>query len=321
MQRLIAALIAAVLFLPHAALHAQAWPAKPIRFVLPFGPGSATDALARIAGQDLSQSLGQPIVVVHRPGADGALAALDAKRSPADGYTFLFGTNSPLAVVPNIRKEPPYDVIADFTPITYIGDNTFFIVVHPSLPAKSIAQLVALAKANPKVLNYPVGNTYALVATALFAMNNGIAMHAVPYKGEPDAMPDLLTGRVHLLFGTSTNTLAHVKEGKLRALATTLQERSPLLPDVPSFPEAGQAKLPIGPWFAMVGPAGLPREIVTRMNKEMVAVLARPSVKEAMLFKHGFMAKSSTPEALATYLKEQLAVWKTALKTAGVEPQ
>jgi tripartite-type tricarboxylate transporter receptor subunit TctC len=320
MLKLIAALIAPVLFLPLAAIHAQPYPGKPIRFVLPFGPGSATDALARIAGQDLSQLVGQPVVVVHRAGADGALSAMDVKRSAADGYTFLFGTNSPLAVVPNIRREPPYDVMADFTPITYIGDNTFFIVVHPSLPAKSIAQLVALAKANPKALDYPAGNTYALVATALFALNNGIAMHAVPYKSEPDAMPDLLSGRVHLMFGTSTNTLANVRAGKLRALATTLQERSPLLPDVPSFPEAGQVKLPIGPWFAMVGPAGLPREIVARMNKEMVVVLGRPSVKEAML-KHGFMAKSSTPEALAVYLKEQLAIWKTALKTAGVEPQ
>lgn len=328
MQKLIAALISSVLFLPLAATHAQptstssgqAYPSKPIRFVISFGPGSASDVLARIAGQDLSQSLGQPVVVLPKPGADGALSAMDVKRSAADGYTFLFGTNSALAVVPNIRKEPPYDVMADFTPITYIGDNTFFIVVHPSVPAKSMAQLVALAKANPKALNYPVGNTYALVATALFAANNGIAMHAVPYKSEPDAMPDLLSGRVHLLFGTSTNVLAHAKEGKLRALATTLQERSPLLPDVPSFLEAGQPNLPIGPWFAMVGPAGLPPEIVARMNKEMVAVLARPSVKEAML-KHGFMAKSSTPDALAAYLKEQLAVWKTALKTAGVELQ
>ena len=319
MQKLIIALFAVVLFVPPAA-HAQAWPAKPIRFVLPFGPGSATDALARIAGEDLSRSLGQPVVVAHRAGADGALSAMEVKRSPADGYTFLFGTNSPLAVVPNIRKEPPYDVIADFTPISYIGDNTFFIVVHPSLPVKTVTQLVTLAKANPKVLNYPVGNTYALVATAIFAQNNGIQMHAVPYKGEPDAMADLLSGRVHLMFGTSTNTLAHVNSGKLRALVTTLQERSPLLPDVPSFPESGQTKLPIGPWFAMVAPAGLPREIVARMNREMVATLGKASVKEAML-KHGFMTKSSTPEALATYLKEQLGIWKTALKSAGVEPQ
>ncbi len=320
MNRLLSTLIAAFLFVPPAAIHAQPYPTKPIRFVIPFGPGSATDALARIAGQDLSQLLGQPVVVVHKPGADGALSALEVKRSAADGYTFLFGTNSPLAVVPNIRKEPPYDVMADFTPVTYIGDNTFFIVVHPSVPAKSIAELVAHAKANPKALNYPAGNTYALVATALFAVNNGIAMHAVPYKSEPDAMPDLLSGRVHLMFGTPTNVAGHVKEGKLRALATTLQERSRLMPDVPSFPEAGQPKLPIGPWFALVGPAGLPPEIVARMNKEMVAVLARPSVREAML-KHGFVPRSSTPEALAAYLKDQLAIWKTALKAAGVELQ
>ncbi len=320
MQKLIAALIAAVIFLPPAAIHAQPYPSRPIKWVIPFGPGSATDTLARIAGQDLSQSLGQPVVVVPKPGADGALSALEVKRSAADGYTFLFGTNSPLAVVPNIRKEPPYNVMADFTPVTFLGDNTFFIVVHPSVPAKSIAELVAHAKANPKALNYPAGNTYALVATALFAVSNGIQMHAVPYKSELDSIGDMLSGRVHLLFGTPTIVMGHVKEGKLRALATTLQERSPLLPDVPSFPEAGQAKLPIGPWFALVGPAGLPPRIVARMNQEMVAVLAKPSVRELMQ-RQGFMAKSSTPEALTAYLKEQLAVWKTALKTAGVEPQ
>ncbi|MGZ5708316.1 MAG: Bug family tripartite tricarboxylate transporter substrate binding protein [Burkholderiales bacterium] len=320
MQTLIATLVAALLFLAQAGIHAQSYPSKPIRFVIPFGPGSASDALARIAGQDLSLSLGQPVVVVPKPGADGALSALDVKRSAADGYTFLFGTNSPLAVVPNIRKEPPYDVIADFTPVTFLGDNTFFIVVHPSVPAKSIAELVAYAKANPKALNYAAGNTYALVATAMFAVNNGIAMHSVPYKSEPDAMPDLLSGRVPLMFGTSTSVSAHVKEGKLKVLATTLQERSALMPDVPSLLEAGQSKLPIGPWFALVGPAGLPREIVARMNKEMVAALAKPTVRELML-NQGFVPRSSTPEALAAYMKEQLAVWKTALKAAGVEPQ
>jgi len=320
MQKLLTALIASVLFLPQAAIHAQSYPVKPIRFVISFGPGSASDALARIADQELSQSLGQPVVVVPKPGADGALSALDVKRAAADGYTFLFGTNSALAVVPNIRKEPPYDVMADFTPVSYIGDNTFFIVVHPSVPAKSLAELVAYARANPKALNYVVGNTYALVSTALIAASNGIVMHAVPYKSEPDAMADLLSGRVQLLNGTSTNVLAHVKEGRLRALATTLPERSSLLPDVPSFQEAGQPRFPIGPWFALVGRAGLPREIVARMNKEMVAVLAKPSVKELMQ-KQGFMAKSSTPEALTAYIKEQVVVWKGALKAAGVEQQ
>ena len=321
MLRLIAVLFVAVLVLPQFAL-AQPYPSRPIRFVISFGAGSASDALARIVGHELaqSQSLGQSIVVVPKPGADGALSALDVKRATADGYTFLFGTNSALAMVPNARKEPPYDVMKDFTPVTYLGDNTFFIVVHPSVPAKSLADLIAHAKANPKMLNYAAGNTYALVSTALFAANNGITMQAVTYKSEPDAIVDLLSGRIHLMNSTSTTTMPHIKEGKLRALATNSPERSPLLPDVPSFPEAGQAKFPIGPWFALVGPAGLPREVVTRMNKEMVAVLAKPSVREAML-KHGFVAKSSTPEALTGYLKEQLVVWKSALKTAGVEPQ
>ena len=328
MQRLLATLLAAVLFVPLSADAAQststgaaqAYPSRPIRFIISFGPGSASDALARIAGQELTQSLGQPVVVLPKPGADGALSGMEIKRATPDGYTFLFGSNSALAVVVGLRKEPPYDPTKDFTPVTYLGDNTFFIVVHPSVPAKSIPELVAYAKANPKALNYPAGNTYALVATAMFATSNGILMHPIPYKSEPDAIPDLLSGRVQLLFGTFTSVGAHTKEGRLRVLATTLNERSPLMPDVPSLPETGQPKLPIGPWFGLVGPAGLPRELVTRMNNEMVAVLAKPTVKELML-RHGFMAKSSTPEALGAYIKEQVAVWKTALKAAGVEPQ
>lgn len=320
MQKRMTAVVAAMLLLAVGGVHAQPYPNKPIRFVISFGPGSASDVLARIAGQELTQSIGQPVVVLPKPGADGAISALEVKRATADGYTFLFGTNSALAVVPNIRKAPPYDVLTDFTPVTFLGDNTFFIVVHPSVPAKNINELIAHAKANPKALNFAAGNTYALVSTSLFAANNGIQMLAVPYKSEPDAIFDLLSGRVSVINGTATGILTYVKEGKLRALATTLHERSPLMPDVPSFPEAGQAKFPIGPWFGLVGPAGLQQPLVARMNKEMVAVLAKPAVKEAML-KHGFMARSSTPQALAAYMKEQLGVWNSALKAAGVEPQ
>lgn len=320
MLRIMAAIVAAVtLWLP-AAAEAQAYPSKPIRFVLPFGAGSATDALARIAGQELEQTLGQPIIVVPKPGADGALSAGEVKRAAPDGYTFLFGTNSPLAVAPNMLKEPPYDVMADFTPITYLGDNTFFLVVHPSLPVKTVAELVAFAKASPTPLNYATGNTYAFVSMAMFAKANGIKLEAVRYKSEPDAMTDLLSGRVQLMNGTSTSTIPQVKAGRLRALSTSFPERSPLMPDLPSFVEAGQKPFPIGPWFALVGPAGLPPEIVATMNKAMSAALAKPSVVEQMQ-RHGFIPKSSTPEVLAKYMKEQLGVWKTALKDAGIEPQ
>jgi tripartite-type tricarboxylate transporter receptor subunit TctC len=154
----------------------------------------------------------------------------------------------------------------------------------------------------------------------MLAANNRIELEAIRYKSEPDAITDLLTGRVQLMNGTSTSVLAHVKAGKLRALATMFDQRSPLLPDIPSIVEAGQATLPIGPWFALVGPAGLPSEIVATMNKAMVAVLAKPAVREQMQ-RHGFIPRSSTPGELATYLKDQLAVWKVALKDAGIEPQ
>ena len=320
MLKTLVAALAAVLLLPQAEAEAQAYPSKPIRFVLPFGAGSATDALARIVGQELEQSLGQPVLVVQKPGADGAIAASEVKRSPPDGYTFLFGTNSPLAVAPNMQKDPPYNVLTDFTPVTYLGDNTFFIVVHPSVPATSMAELIAVAKASPKPMNFAAGNTYALVSMAILASTNRMELEAVRYKSEPDAMTDLLSGRIQLMNGTATSVLAQVKAGKLRALATTLDERSPLLPEVPTLVEAGQPKFPIGPWFALVGPAGLPPEIVATMNKAMVAILAKPTVREQMQ-RHGFGAKSSTPEALAAYLKEQLTVWKTALTAAGLEPQ
>jgi tripartite-type tricarboxylate transporter receptor subunit TctC len=320
MLRIVASALLALLLWPLAAAQAQTYPSKPIRFVLPFGAGSATDALARIIGQDVEQTLGQSIIIVPKPGADGALAAGEVKRAAPDGYTFLFGTNSPLAVAPNMLKEPPYDVMADFTPVTYLGDNTFFIVVHPSVPAKTLPEFIAFAKASPTPVNYATGTTYACVSMAMFARNNGIKLEAVRYKSEPDAMTDMLSGRVTLMNGTSTSTLAHVKAGRLRALSTSFGQRSPLLPELPSFIEAGQKELPIGPWFAMVGPAGLSPEIVATMNKAMAAALAKPAIIEAVQ-RHGFIPKSSTPQVLQAYMKDQLAVWKTALKDAGIDPQ
>ncbi len=320
MRKFVAAAALAVgMVLPGAASVAQTYPSKPIKLVVPFGPGSATDTLGRIAAQELSQAIGQPVVIVNKAGADGAIGATEVQRSAPDGYTFLFGSNSPLVVVPNLRKEPPYDTLKDFTPVTFLGDNTFFIVVHPSVPAKSLAELIAHGKANPKKLNYASGNTFSIVGTALFAQSVGIEMEHIPYKSEPDAIIDLLSGTVQLMNASVTTVLPHVKDGKLRALVTTLPQRSPLLPDVPSIVEAGQPKFPIGPWGGMVGPAGLPADIVQRMNKEMVAVLGKPEIKEAML-KHGFVAKTSTPEEFGTYLKDQLAVWKKALDDAGIKP-
>jgi tripartite-type tricarboxylate transporter receptor subunit TctC len=320
MLRIVVAALAALLLLPQAGAQAQAYPSKPIRFVIPFGAGSASDALARIAGQEIEALLGQPVIVIQKPGADGALAAGEVRRAPPDGYTFLFGTNSPLAMVPNMQKEPPYNVLTDFTPVTYIGENTFFIVVHPSLPVNTLAELIAYARTAPTPLNYAAGNTYAFVSMAMLATNNKIKLEAIRYKSEPDAMTDLLSGRVQIMNSTATSVAAHVKSGNLKVLSTAFDERSPLMPEVPSIVEAGQARFPIAPWFALVGPADVPADIVATMNKAMVATLAKPTVREQMQ-RHGFVPKSSTAAALASYKKDQLGVWKVALRDAGIEPQ
>ena len=210
--------------------------------------------------------------------------------------------------------------MTDFTPVTFLGENTFFIVVNPSLPVTTVDALVAYARTTPKPLNYATGNTYAFISMAMFANTNKIQLEAIRYKSEPDALADLLSGRVPLMNATSTSVAAHVKAGKLRALSTSFDERSPLMPDVPSIVEAGQRPFPVAPWFALVGPADLPPDIVATMNKAMAAALAKPSVREQMQ-RHGFNPKSSTPAELASYMKDQLAVWNIALKQAGIEPQ
>ncbi|MGE0766307.1 MAG: Bug family tripartite tricarboxylate transporter substrate binding protein [Hyphomicrobiaceae bacterium] len=299
---------------------AETYPSRPIKFVLPFGAGSASDALARIMATELTKSMGQPVIVVPRPGANGSLSAIEVMRAAPDGYTLLFGTNSPLAVVPNLMKTPPYDVMEAFTPITFLGENTFFLAATPSVPANSLKEFIAYAKANPKTLNYASGNTFAIVGTQLFVDAAGIDMLHVPYKTEPDAIVDVLAGRVHLMFGTSTTVLPHAAAGKLKVLATTLGERSALLPDVPTMIEQGQPKLPVVAWFGLVGPAKLPTDIVGRINKEMTAVLANPTVRK-QLQAQGFSPRSSTPDELKAYMIEQLAVWKSAIKAAGIPQQ
>ena len=320
MRKLIVAVLAVLFFMPTAPAGAQTYPTKPIKVIVPFGPGTITDSLTRIFAQELSLVLGQPVVVVNKGGADGSIGATEVARSAPDGYTLIVAPNSSIAVVPLLRKVPPYDPIADFTPISFMGNTTFLIVVHPSVPANSIAELIAHAKANPNKLNYATANTTSIVSTALLATNNGIDMQHVPYKSEPEAIPDLLGGQVQLMIASYATVGQHVKAGKLRALSTALPERTPLMPDVPSITEAGQPKFPIGPWGALLGPAKLPPEIVARLNKETVTILAKPEVKEAML-KLGFAPKSSSPEEFAAYLKDQLEIWKTALKNAGIEAQ
>src|SRR5688572_18893171 len=301
------------------AAHAQ-FPAKPIRVVVPFPAGSATDTVARVLSASVSQSIGQPLVVENKAGADGAIAAAEVAKSPADGYTLLMATNSPMSAVPAMKKVPPYDPVADFTPITDVGRYTFFIVVHPDVPAKSLEELIAYARTNPGKLNYATGNTTGIVSTAFFASQAQIKMVHVPYKGEPQALTDLVAGRVQVMFCSSGTSVPQIREGRLRALVTTLPRRSHLLPEVPTIAEAGMPQFSITSWAGLFGPAKMPRPVVERLNREFTAAMGRADVQAAME-KQAFALSPSSPERLADFVKQQMDAYRNTLRAAGVEPE
>jgi tripartite-type tricarboxylate transporter receptor subunit TctC len=318
MQKMVRVLAVLVLTLFSTSLLAQ-YPSRPVRFIVPFGAGSSTDIVARIVAQPLGTALGQPIVVENRPGADGAISAEQTARAAPDGHTLLLATNSPLSAAPHLKKKLPYDALNDFTPVSLVGRYTFFIVVNPAVPANTLQELIGYARANPDKLNYATGNTTSIVSTALFTTLTNTKIVHVPYKTEPPAVTDLLSGQVHMMISSYSTVAPHIREGKLRALVTTLDSRSPLLPDVPSITEAGMSKFPIVPWAGMFGPARLPPEIVQRLNTEVVAILNRPDVKE-QLARQAFAPASSSPGELAAHVKEQYEIWGKAIREAGIQP-
>ena len=310
-------LIWALLLLSLSA-HAQ-YPNKPIRVVVPFPAGSSTDIVTRVLAASVSQAVGQQLVVDNKAGADGAIAAADVAKAAPDGYTLLMATNSPMSAVPALKKSPPYDPVNDFTPITDIGRYTFFILVHPSVPAHTLGELIEYARANPGKLNYATGNTTGIVSSAYFASLAGIQVVHVPYKGEPQAVTDLVAGRVQLMFCSSGTSLAHIRDGRLRPLVTTLGRRSNLLPEVPTIAEAGMPQFSITSWAGLFGPARMPRELVQRLNKEFVAAMSRAEVQVAME-KQAFALSPSSPGELAAFVKEQMESYRRILRAAGVEP-
>ena len=306
------------LLLSSWAVQAQ-FPVKPVRIVVPFPGGSATDTIARLLAGPVSQALGQPVLVENKAGADGAIAAAEVAKSAPDGYTLLLATNSPMSAVPAMKKAPPYDPVADFTPITDVGRYTFFIVVHPAVPARNLRELIDYARLNPGKLNYATGNTSGIVSTASFASLAHIQLVHVPYKGEPQALTDLVAGRVQVMFCSSGTSIAMIREGRLRALVTTLPRRSELLPDLPTIAEAGMPQFSITSWAGLFGPAKMPHAVVDRLNREFVAAMGRPEVHAAME-KQAFALSPSSPERLGELVKQQLESYRSTLRAAGVEP-
>jgi tripartite-type tricarboxylate transporter receptor subunit TctC len=316
-MRLVRAILFLLCWAAGAAL-AQ-YPNKPVRLVVPFPPGGSADVIARSVAQAMSQSLGQPVLVENKAGADGMIAGDAVAKSAPDGYTLLFATNTAFNAAPIMHKAITYDPIADFTPVGKVGTFGFFVFVNNEVPARTLAQLFDYARANPGKVTYGSGNSTAIIATARLAQTSKVNMVHVPYKGDAPMTLDLLAGRVQLAIATGT-LLPHVKDGKLRALATLLPSRSAVLPDVPTLVEAGAGPAPVTPWAGVFGPKAMPRPVVDRLARELSRALAQPEVKD-QLEKLAFEPQSSSPDELAAMLREQLDIWRKAGKEAGIAAQ
>jgi tripartite-type tricarboxylate transporter receptor subunit TctC len=313
-------LLTALAFWAVASSALAQYPDKPIRLIVPFPPGGAAELGARIFATPLSVALGQPVVVDTRAGADGAIAADLVMKSAPDGYTLFYATNTAFNWVPLIKKNPPYNPVTDFTPVSMIGYFGFFLFTHPSVPATNVAELLAYARANPGKLNYGSGNsTSQLFGAQLKALENVDIVH-IPYKGDGPLTIDLLAGRVQMAFATPGTAAPQVKDGKLRALAAMFPSRSPLLPDAPTAAEAGLGRMSLTPWGGVFGPKGMPREVVDRVGRELAVLLKRPEVRDAF-GKLAFEPKSSTPEELSAFLKLQIESWTRTAREAGIQPE
>jgi tripartite-type tricarboxylate transporter receptor subunit TctC len=318
MKKLALIVVAAATALFSAALYADDYPTRPITFVNPFGAGSASDTLCRIIADKLGAAIGQPIVVVDKPGVDGALSAVYVHHQPADGYTLLMATNSPLSADPFLHKSLDYDALKDFTPVTRVGSFTLMLVVNPKLPIHSVKELVDYAKANPNKLSFASGNTAGIVGGDILAKSAGIQLVHVPYNSTPPALEDIIAGRVSMMFADFTTAMPHVKAGTLRPLAVSRIKRSSLFPELPTMNEAGVKGFNLDAWAGLVAPAGTPPSVVAKLSKTLRPIIDSPDV-QAKFKNVGFEGFSSTPDQLGDYIKAQLVEWKKMVQDANIQ--
>lgn len=299
---------------------AQAWPSKPVRYIVPFAPGGTTDILARTIGDKLSVVLGQPVIIENKPGAGGGVGAEATAKAAPDGYTIMGGTISTHAINASLYSNLPYDPVKDFVPITLIARVPNMLVINPSIPAKDVKELIALMKARPGTFTFASsGNgTSQHLSGELFKSMAGVEMQHIPYKGSPPALQDVMGGQVSMTFDNITTAWPLAKGGKLRALAVTTAKRSPIAPDVPTLAEAGLAGYEIGSWQGVFAPAGTPSPIVRRLNTEIVKIINSPDVQEKLL---GLGAEpvANTPEEFAALVKAEVVKWGDVVRKSGAK--
>jgi len=300
--------------------HAQQYPDKPIRLVVPYPPGGGTDTLARPLAQRLAVELGQPVIVDNRGGAGGNLAMEAVARAPADGYTLVLALTPQLAVNVSLYDKVRYDPRHDFAPVSLLAEGPYLLVVHPSVPVNSIGELIALAKAKPGELNYATSGigSGAHMAAELFTSMTGTRMTHTPYKGGGQALTDVLAGHVQLLFAPPVTVTQHITNGRLRALAITGTKRSASLPSVPTMSEAGVPGYDSSVWYGVLAPAGTPKDIVATLNAAMLKILKQPDF-HALLVTNGMEPIGSTPSDFSKYIDTEIIKWSKVIKSAGIK--
>jgi tripartite-type tricarboxylate transporter receptor subunit TctC len=320
MKRRLLLAVAALLF--SAALFAQPYPSKPIRLLVPFVPGGNVDITARTVAPALGEALGQPVVVENRPGAAGMVSAQALIAAPADGYTLMMGSNSSLAVAPNLYANWPYDPVKGITPITNLQVTPFVLVVRLGLPAANLGELLKIAKDKPGQLSMASGGNGSSnqLVGELFQMMTGVKFSHIPYKGTGAALVDLAGGQVDLLFDQASSTVGNVRGGKIRALAVASSARHATLPETPTFGEAGVRDFEIENFTGLVGPAGMPADAVAKLHAAAVKALATPVVKERFA-SLGVQPVGNTPEKFAAEIREDLARWSKVIKAADIKVQ
>ena len=299
---------------------AQAWPSAPVRMLIPFAAGSATDVYARLVAKHLSDAFGQQFIVEPKPGANGSIAAQQVAKSKPDGLTLFFTTNTTHAANPSLMKQMTYDPVKDFEPVTKIGGIAFFMAVSGASPYKSVAEIVEAAKGQPGKIAYASGNSVGILSGATLQKMTGTQMTHVPYKSTPQGLVDVIGGQVTFLFVDLSVSRTHTQSGRAKLLAVATLNRSPLAPEIPSMDELGFKGFDIPAWFGLFAAAGTPRDTVVRLNAEMVRIMARPDVKQT-LASMGIDAYTSTPEELGDYVKSEIQKWARLVKDAGIQPE
>jgi tripartite-type tricarboxylate transporter receptor subunit TctC len=311
-----------LVFTFHSGIAQSGYPSKPVRFIAPFPPGGATDTLCRVLAQKLADGLGQPVTVDNRPGASGNIGHELAMKAPPDGYTLLLTNSSTLTTNPHLFKSLPFDPVADFAPISLVATAGQVLVVHPSVPASSVAELVALAKARPGQLNFGSGGKgiQSHISGEMFKSMAGVNIVHVPYKGTVQAVADLVAGQVQIVFADMVPAMPHIKSGRLRPLAVTIAERSPALPDVPTMIEAGVPGYSATLWWAVALPKGAESGLVQRLNGELKRILGLPEVQERYA-SLGMNPAHSSPREVTELIRSDTRKFGPILKAAGVEPE